>query len=140
MDNKCTAQIFVGGAWRDAAVISLAGPEHQGWRTPTYTTYLPDYALDYLGRRDAAACGVRFPVSLEIDDQDTWPAWLLDVLPQGYGRQELLRQLDQPATVEASGDWPLLRAGAGNPIGNLRIKEAWDWLAEGQAGPARGPP
>lgn len=138
MDNKCTAQIFVGGAWRDAAVISLAGPEHQGWRTPTYTTYLPDYALDYLGRRDAAACGVRFPVSLEIDDQDTWPAWLLDVLPQGYGRQELLRQLDLPATVEASGDWPLLRAGAGNPIGNLRIKEAWDWLAEGQAGPARG--
>ena len=77
MDNKCTAQIFVGGAWRDAAVISLAGPEHQGWRTPTYTTYLPDYALDYLGRRDAAACGVRFPVSLEIDDQETWPAWLL---------------------------------------------------------------
>ena len=57
MDNKCTAQIFVGGAWRDAAVISLAGPEHQGWRTPTYTTYLPDYALDYLGRRDAAAWG-----------------------------------------------------------------------------------
>ena len=138
MDNKCTAQIFVGGAWRDAAVISLAGPEHPGWRTPTYTTYLPDYALDHLGRRDAAACGVRFPVSLEIDEQDTWPAWLLDVLPQGYGRQELLRQLDLPATVEASGDWPLLRAGAGNPIGNLRIKEAWDWLAEGQAGPARG--
>ncbi len=138
MDNKCTIQVFVDGVWRDAAVISLAGPERQGWRAPTYTTYLPDYALDYLGRRDAAACGVRFPVSLEIDEQDTWPAWLVDVLPQGYGRQELLRQMDLPVTVEAAGDWPLLRAGGGNPIGNLRIKEAWEWLAERPAGPARG--
>lgn len=138
MDDKCTIQVFIDHQWTDAAVVSLAGSERQGWRTPTYTTYLPDYALDHLGRRDAAACGVRFPVSLEIDDQDSWPAWLVDVLPQGYGRQELLRQLNLPVTTEAGGDWPLLRAGAGNPIGNMRIKEAWDWLAEQRAGPARG--
>jgi serine/threonine-protein kinase HipA len=27
-------------------------------------------------------------------------------------------------------DWPLLKSGAGNPIGNLRIKEAYDWLQD----------
>lgn len=138
MYDKCIVQVFSGGLWRDAAVVSLTGSEADGWRAPTYSAYLPDYALDHPGRRDAAACGVRFPVSLEIDERDTWPGWLVDLLPQGYGRQELLRRLGQPANAEAGADWTLLRAGAGNPIGNMRIKEAWDWLAGKQAGPTRG--
>jgi serine/threonine-protein kinase HipA len=57
-----------------------------------------------------------------------WPVFLLDLLPQGYGRGELLRQLDLPETAQASADWALLTAGAGNPIGNLRVKEAAQWL------------
>jgi len=134
MDNKCTAQLFLEGAWRDAAVINLVGPEREGWHSSTYTTYLPAYALDYPGRRDAAACGARFPVSLAIDECETWPAWLVDLLPQGYGRQELLRHLGCSAKAESGADWLLLKAGAGNPIGNLRIKEAAEWLAEGRTG------
>jgi len=51
------------------------------------------------------------------------------MLPQGRGRQELLRHLGKSPTANESGDWPLLLAGAGNPIGNLRVKEAATWLA-----------
>ena len=34
-------------------------------------------------------------------------------------------------------NWAVAHAGAGNPIGNLRVKEAADWLAA-NAGPLRG--
>ncbi|WP_353506575.1 MULTISPECIES: HipA domain-containing protein [unclassified Variovorax] len=52
------------------------------------------------------------------------------MLPQGFGREELLKQLKLPETAEESADWRLLLAGAGNPIGNLRVKEAAEWLAQ----------
>ena len=48
----------------------------------------------------------------------------MDLLPQGYGRLELLKYLELPEITEQSADWPLLMAGAANPIGHLRIKEA----------------
>jgi serine/threonine-protein kinase HipA len=54
----------------------------------------------------------------------------VDCLPQGYGRQELLRQLGMPERIEQSGDWRLLAHGAGNPIGNLRIAQAHGWLIQ----------
>ncbi|WP_218672955.1 hypothetical protein, partial [Klebsiella pneumoniae] len=46
----------------------------------------------------------------------------------GYGRKELLRQLNFSENTQEQADWALLKAGAGNPIGNLRIKEAYEWL------------
>lgn len=41
----------------------------------------------------------------------------MDLLPQGYGRRELLRQLGLTERAETHADWALLMAGAGNPIG-----------------------
>jgi hypothetical protein len=55
---------------------------------------------------------------------------LVDLLPQGYGRQELLKQLNRNESAEREADWDLLCAGAGNPIGNIRVKEAYDWITE----------
>ena len=52
----------------------------------------------------------------------------MDLLPQGYGRKELLNQLDFSENMQEQADWFLLKAGAGNPIGNLRVKEAFEWL------------
>ena len=41
-----------------------------------------------------------------------WPAFLLDLLPQGYGRGELLRRLNQPEDAGRTADWALIKAGA----------------------------
>jgi serine/threonine-protein kinase HipA len=62
--------------------------------------------------------------------------FLIDMLPQGFGRAELLRRLGLSASAEARADWPLLLAGAGNPIGHLRVKEAAVALADGGRGSA----
>ncbi|WP_172606051.1 HipA N-terminal domain-containing protein, partial [Vibrio sp. T9] len=96
------------------------------------------YALDNEGRTDAAALSVNLPVSLESTRGETWPPFLTDLLPQGFGRQELLRQLGMPETAAASADWRLLLAGAGNPIGNIRVREAADRLKEHALSDRRG--
>lgn len=138
MNNKCTIQLFLGNRWQDVAVFTSIGSTEQGWRAASLAGYLLDHVLDWPERRDAHACSQTFPVSLQNLSLSTWPAFMMDLLPQGYGRQELLRQLNLSARAEESADWPLLLAGAGNPIGNMRVKEAADWLAQQEQQPLTG--
>ncbi|MDH0030866.1 MULTISPECIES: HipA domain-containing protein [unclassified Acinetobacter] len=138
MNKKCTIQIFEQQQWRDCAVVELLGDPKQGWEASTRIDYLLDYALDYLDQCDANAISWNIPVSLNGYRCSTWAACLMDLLPQGYGRQELLKQLGLSETAQQHADWALLCAGAGNPIGHLRIKEAAEWLVQKDKQPPVG--
>ena len=129
MQNECTLQLHANGAWHDVASVRLHGPENAGWRARTYSGYAVEWAVAKLGLNDAQALTARWPVGLESLALPHWPVFLIDMLPQGFGLQELLRLLGCSATAEESADWKLLLAGAGNPIGNLRVKQAAEWLA-----------
>ena len=131
-------ELYVGGIWREAASVRLLGPAEGGWATGTDLAYRLAYAIDHDGRSDAAALSVNLPVSLESTRGATWPPFLTDLLPQGFGRQELLRRLGMPETAAASADWRLLLAGAGNPIGNIRVREAAERLMVHAANDRRG--
>ena len=137
MEAGCTIQLFADGRWHDVASVLLYGPEDQGCRTPTYTGYSVEWAIDHAGARDAWALSSQFPVALDARQFAHWPVFLIDMLPQGHGRAELLRQLGLPETMGEPADWRLLLAGAGNPIGHLRLKEAAHWL-ESNGGPRQG--
>jgi serine/threonine-protein kinase HipA len=130
MNGECTIQLFAGGTWHDAGVVSLFGSEQSGWRAASYTGYAVDWAVEHADAIDAHAFSCNYPVSLQPLQLKHWPVFLIDLLPQGFGREELLRQLKLPTTMADAADWRLLLTGAGNPIGNLRIKEAATWLAE----------
>ena len=137
MQAQCTLQLFADGDWHDVANVLLLGPELEGCHAQTYTGYALEWVMAHAGARDAWALSSQFPVALEARSFGHWPVILIDMLPQGYGREELLRQLNLPETMAAPADWRLLCAGAGNPIGHLRVKEAADWLAANH-GPRRG--
>ena len=126
--KSCTLQLYCQDQWHDVATVSLWGSEADGWRAKTFAGYAVDWSVRYFGERDAHAISVNWPVGLEPLESLHWPVWLLDMLPQGFGRAEWLRRLDLPVTLEQSADWRLLQVGAGNPIGHLRIKEAAEWL------------
>jgi serine/threonine-protein kinase HipA len=128
----CILQIFIDDAWRDVAALDLTGDVRRGVGAATFLIYLPSYAIAYWERIDAAALSVNVPVSLMTYPTETWPPFLVDLLPQGYGRIELLKQLQQLGRDEGAGpaaNWALLCAGAGNPIGNIRVKEAHEWVS-----------
>ncbi|NTX31483.1 type II toxin-antitoxin system HipA family toxin [Burkholderia pyrrocinia] len=137
MSASCTIQLHADGIWHDVGVVTLFGEPDEGWRGRAYTGYDVEWVVRHQFARDAHAMACGFPVDLEPLVTPHWPIFLIDLLPQGFGRQELLRRLDLPETAEERADWPLLLAGAGNSIGNLRVKEAAQWLAERQ-GPQQG--
>lgn len=130
MSINCTLQIHADGDWRDAASVSLFGTEDEGWKARSYSGYTFDWAFEHAGATDARALCARWPVSLEPLQLPHWPVFLIDLLPQGFGRAELLRRIKLPVTAGPAADWKLLLSGAGNPIGNVRVKEAAEWLAQ----------
>lgn len=137
MNSQCTIQLFTAGAWCDVGSVSLFASAQLGWRAHSYTGYEVAWAVEHEGARDAHAFTCRFPVGLAPLDLPHWPVFLIDLLPQGFGREEMLRRLNLPETAAEPADWPLLLAGAANPIGHLRIREAAEWLAD-RAGECRG--
>ena len=139
MKSACTLQLHAHGSWHDIASVSLLGAETAGWQARTYTGYTVEWAFEHPGARDGHAACARWPVGLEPLEQPHWPVFLIDMLPQGFGRQELLRRIGRAPGAGVEADWPLMLAGAGNPIGNLRLKEAAAWLHAQDAGrPLRG--
>ncbi|HVI56633.1 MAG TPA: HipA N-terminal domain-containing protein [Luteibacter sp.] len=138
MPDIANLELYVGGVWRDAASVRLLGPAEGGWEVGTDLAYGLAYAVDHESRNDAAALSVNLPVSLESTRGASWPPFLTDLLPQGFGRQELLRRLGMPETAAASADWRLLLAGAANPIGNIRVREAAERLMDHAANDRRG--
>ncbi len=137
MNHSCTIQLHADGTWHDVASVSLFGDVREGWRARSYTGYDVAWAFEHANARDAHALSCQFPVGLEPRQLPHWPVFLIDMLPQGFGRRELLRRLGLPETSEEPSDWPLLLSGAGNSIGNLRVKEATRWL-EQHEGPRHG--
>ncbi|NBJ13759.1 type II toxin-antitoxin system HipA family toxin [Microvirga arsenatis] len=131
-----TLQLYHEGAWHNAGVLTLGEPErgHQG---ATRFAYDPDYFYEHGAIAlaedrpvvDARAVSVRFPVDLADRSEPTWPAFLLDLLPQGHARLKLSEAMGLDPNAIAT-EVPLLLRGAGAPIGNMRIKEAHEQEAE----------
>jgi serine/threonine-protein kinase HipA len=138
MNHSVNLEIYLKEAWHHAATVRVTGPIDHGWQAASDLAYELGYAVTHGGRVDAAALTVNLPVSLESVRSPTWPPFLVDLLPQGFGRQELLRQMAMAETAAATADWRLLLAGAGNPIGNIRVREAANRLAEHAAHDRRG--
>ncbi|MGI4848138.1 MAG: HipA domain-containing protein, partial [Janthinobacterium lividum] len=114
----CHLQIFHHNAWRDCACVSVPRPALGG----VGATAWMEYDLDYAFEVGAAAVSLVYPVNASHHVLDQWPAFMYDLLPQGNGRKYLLGQLglgDGPGA-----DLALICAGAFNPIGNVRVREA----------------
>lgn len=137
MTENCTVQLHINGAWHDVAGVSRFGPQEDGWKAKTSSGYAVDWAVEHAGANDAHGLCASWPVGFEPLEEPHWPVFLIDMLPQGFGRQELLRRIGVPPAAGLGADWRLLLAGAGNAIGDLRVKEAADWLA-GNASPLYG--
>lgn len=120
---NCHIEIYLNGRWQTAATfepysISL----DKGTDGACRLEYDVDYAVDNLGNLKAElvpGLGVGF----ELFRFDSWPPFLIDLLPSGAGRRACLRRM-QIAKDGLQVEWHLLTKGAGNPPGHLRIAEA----------------
>lgn len=116
---RSVIHIFVGGQWLPAAEFEPQDGIYRG----TFE-YLPEYVFG----DSPVPVSFALPVSMDrlgIDGEGSapsCPAFLLDLVPQGRGREFLAKELG----VENSNASDLLLAqyGAYNPVGNLRLDTA----------------
>jgi serine/threonine-protein kinase HipA len=111
----CILQIFLDDRWVDCAQIELNDGICQ-WN------HLVMYAIEHTD----APLSLAEPVDMDIHGARTMPAFLYDLVPQGDGRRFLLGELTLPDGPDA--DFPLICAGAFNPVGRIRVAEAVDYF------------
>jgi serine/threonine-protein kinase HipA len=124
-----TIEIFRDGRWVAAADFEPAGSRPYAARFA--------YRAEYAFADDALAVSLALPVAaacggpLASGSAPPCPPFLLDLVPQGPGRNYLLQALD----CDGAGSLDLLLAqhGAANPIGNLRIDTAADYARRHRA-------
>ena len=133
---RLTLEIHFDGQWHQAAMLDLED-EASGYQGASIVDYEFDYfatmaSVEYAAGNavcDHRALSVRYPVNLETRRRQSWPPFLLDLMPQGHARRKLAGYLDLDERSRAA-DLPLLLQSATGGIGNIRIKEAADAEAE----------
>lgn len=118
---ECHIQAFSRNQWHESAIVSCNDISQGGVKARS--TF--EYDLDYAFLLDSQPVSLVFPVDAEHHSLTQWPAFLYDLIPQGAGRKYLLGQLDLADGPAA--DFALICAGAFNPIGSIRVKEAVDF-------------
>jgi len=115
----CHIEIFHEGQWLEAAKASFSDVVRNGFRVGGCVF---EYDLNYAFGDTPSPVSLGLPVDADLHALQAWPAFLYDLVPQGNGRRFLLDRLQLPDSQ--ASDLPLLCAGAFNPIGRLRIREA----------------
>ena len=119
----CHIDIFLDGRWQTVAAFEpYADSLEKGTDGACRLEYDVDYAVANQGRPEAELIP-GLTVGFELYKFDTWPPFLIDLLPSGAGRRAWLRRM-QIAKDGPQVDWHLLAKGAGCPPGHLRIAEA----------------
>lgn len=113
-------ELYARGSWHEAAKVELRSGTSR--RQPTWLSYDLDYASHTLGRTGLSAVSERYPVSFELHDEVTFPAFTVDLMPQGEARRGLEARLRRDGREPS--DWTVLMFGARNPVGNLRVKQS----------------
>ncbi|WP_395453963.1 type II toxin-antitoxin system HipA family toxin (plasmid) [Azospirillum melinis] len=127
-----TVQVHHHGAWHDAAALAVTDTR-AGIRSATRLEYDPFYFIAFGNTEFAAgspvtdwrAVSVHDRVDMAAHRRDHWPPFLLDLLPQGHARRRLAAEMEFDPDDEGFA-FPLLLRGAGSPIGNIRVKQAYE--------------
>lgn len=114
----CTIEIFRQGHWQSCCLVETDAPE-KGKISPSRLTYLPDYI-----KTETIPVSRHYPVRPEPYLLPHWPSFLFDLIPDGEGRDYLLYEHHLPDI--AAVNWQIMLLGAINPVGNLRIAEAYE--------------
>lgn len=124
--TELVLQTYIDGAWHNAAQLAIAD-DAAGHRSTSELGYEVGYwvmnTVDDEVLIDDRALSVAAPLQLAPRKFKRWPAFLLDMLPQGDARNVLGVELGfKPDSEEV--ELPLLMRAGSAPIGNVRVMEA----------------
>jgi len=124
MKKFCAVQIHRKNQWEDIARFTPdAGQIGLGYKgCGGSLEYCEEYVTNFFMSGESEyfpSISLPLPVDFYIPRYAAWPAFFLDLLPNGAGRQELVSRLHLKDT--RADDWQLLLTGAKYPVGWLRV-------------------
>jgi serine/threonine-protein kinase HipA len=124
MLTYCTIQIFLHGEWQPIARFTPTPDQiplgYAG--CGGYLEYDAQYVSEFIMHGDKIyrpRVSLPTPIDFLAIRHDRWPAFLLDLVPTGAGRQGWLSRLN--LKDNRTSDWNLLTQGACYPVGWLRV-------------------
>lgn len=124
MKTICAVQIYLHGSWRTIArftpMPAKIGLGYSGGGG--YLEYDKDYVTEHLMAGASSflpQVSLNTPIDFLATRHNSWPAFLLDLLPTGAGRQGWLAILGMKD--DRAADWTLLMRGARHSVGWLRV-------------------
>nr|WP_298167007.1 HipA domain-containing protein [uncultured Pseudomonas sp.] len=130
--HKLTLQIYIGGQWQDALGLGFEQPG-LGLDEACAYGYEQNYLVDSLGAmgsRLGHAVSATVPLGWDSWRSKQAPAFLFDIVPSGAARRFLLKRLIGERPDNLHLDLFLLRRCTPAPVGNLRIKESVEAIAD----------
>lgn len=116
MPMSCTIDIFEDGKWQPCCTVTVSEPDTGKTGRAVLSFCM---GISHEGRY---APSLRYFPQPGTQELPQWPSFLLDLIPQGEGRQYLHEVLSLSGGPES--DWPMLLTGAINPVGKIRVREA----------------
>lgn len=119
---SCTIDIFEDGKWQPCCTVTVPDPDAGKAGKAILSFHMG------ISHESRYAPSLRYFPQQGTQELPHWPSFLLDLIPQGEGRQylhEVFSLSDEPES-----DWPMLLAGAVNPVGKIRVREAMDAYQE----------
>ena len=132
-NHQLTVQLFYAQQWHDAAMLDFKEPDAGSIGCCTLE-YCFDYAFELCDSVPSAesGCSLRYPVQLmEHHTRQPWFSFIDDIIPSGAARRYWTRNLGIEHLKRNEQDFLLLSKGAIAPVGNMRIKEALPYNADG---------
>ncbi|WP_416885773.1 hypothetical protein [Marinospirillum sp.] len=126
-----TLQIHGKNGWEDSVTLTLEQPE-KGPSGQVSLTYIDDYftpenRIDHLGACGLPAAWIQMPLEYGLTSRHTsWPVFFSDLIPTGAAQNYWRKFLNLEYQPEGLMLATLLQRGTISPIGNLRIKEAFE--------------
>ncbi|NBX17994.1 MAG: type II toxin-antitoxin system HipA family toxin [Proteobacteria bacterium] len=120
MPSSLSLEIATHKGWQDVATVTLLGSEQDGELAATRLEYDLDYAVQRLNSTPMEALSLQYPVSLTSVVLPTWPAFLLDLLPQGHAMKFVEKYYKIPDLRK--NYWHILSSCPLSPPGNIRVK------------------
>ncbi|KWA28246.1 hypothetical protein [Burkholderia territorii] len=99
MSASCAIQLHAYGSWHDVGVVTLFDESEEGSCSRAYTGYDVEWVVRHQFARDAHAMACGFPVDLEPLVTPHWPAFLIDLLPQGVRASEAKAGTRMPRSI-----------------------------------------
>jgi len=119
-----TLEIHHHDEWYQAATVKLANPQ-KGLRSVSRLDYVMDYVAnwDIEGLKageasiDNRALSVCYPTDFASHGGQSWPSFLLDLMPQGPARRRIAEALGFNNSHDPAVELPLLLRGSSSPKG-----------------------